>query len=112
MLGTNIVLKRVDNNPRRIQVHSIFPTIQCEGPYVGRSAIFIRLGGCNLQCKFCDTEFDDFHDKTIDEIISIIMSIKVNINLVVITGGEPLRQNICVLCDELNKHNFKLKYIS
>ena len=41
-------------------IQEIFLTIQGEGPMVGIPSIFIRLGGCNLACKFCDTEFESF----------------------------------------------------
>ena len=38
-----------------LEVHSIFKTIQGEGPFCGTPAVFIRLAGCNLQCPWCDT---------------------------------------------------------
>lgn len=85
----------------------IFPTIQGEGPYAGVPAVFIRLGGCNLACKFCDTEFDSFKKYPLAQIINEIAQLSKNESgeivrkLVVITGGEPLRQPITKLCEEL-----------
>lgn len=76
-------------------------TIQGEGPYAGHPATFIRLHGCNLRCTFCDTQFSNPDDPTIaaDDLVHIA---KVNgYKLVVITGGEPFRQNIFPLCLKL-----------
>ena len=40
-----------------LAVHSIFYTIQGEGPFAGETAVFVRLAGCNLQCPLCDTDY-------------------------------------------------------
>src|SRR6202012_6048960 len=45
------------NSDGTVDVHSIFKTIQGEGPYCGERALFIRLYGCNLRCPGCDTEY-------------------------------------------------------
>ncbi|MFZ5597250.1 MAG: 7-carboxy-7-deazaguanine synthase QueE [Bacillota bacterium] len=42
-------------------IREVFSSVQGEGPYIGRRQIFIRLGGCNLSCRYCDTE------KSVDE---------------------------------------------
>ena len=74
MHGKNKVAKRTDN-PQSLQVHEIFHTIQGEGPFSGRPAVFIRLSGCNLRCWFCDTEWDDDNDPFLspDEIMKQII---------------------------------------
>lgn len=112
------------NNPKRaaefgdgfvLKVQKIFKTLQGEGPNVGAPAIFIRLGGCNLACSFCDTEFEDFIEVELNEIISQISRLSLNdrgvksVNLVVITGGEPLRQQISPLCDRLIEDNYAVQ---
>jgi organic radical activating enzyme len=111
------------NNPKRysifgdgtvLQVKKIFKTIQGEGPYTGMPSIFLRLGGCNLNCNFCDTEFEDFQDMQTDKIISQINKLSGHNNykthhLVVITGGEPFRQPIELLCDKLISLNYKVQ---
>lgn len=89
-----------------LSVHSVFNTIQGEGPHVGRPAVFVRLAGCNLQCPFCDTEYTQGATTLgVEEIIDVIDDqAGENCNarpLVVITGGEPLRQNIAPLCSAL-----------
>lgn len=81
-------------------VHSIFPTLQGEGPYAGKPAIFIRLTGCNLQCPKCDTDYtSEALELTHDEIVTTIHNtidkqpgMEGTSGLFVITGGEPLRQ--------------------
>jgi len=40
-----------------LDFHSMFFTIQGEGPFAGHRSIFVRLAGCNLQCPGCDTEY-------------------------------------------------------
>lgn len=92
-----------------IQVHSIFHTIQGEGPYSGRRALFIRLAGCNLQCPGCDTDYTseriNFHPA--DLMTSVRNHTKGRKGLVVITGGEPFRQPIGPLVNALNIEGYK-----
>ena len=84
----------------KLDVHSIFPTIQGEGNLTGMPSVFIRLYGCNLQCTFCDTDYTSKNTKlSIDEIVSTCKGY--NYDHIVITGGEPFRQNILPLVEEL-----------
>ncbi len=110
MFGKNKPLPFQQNYNHHLDVVNIFKTIQGEGAYAGTPAIFIRLGGCNLKCSFCDTEFDSFKNLHIDNIIKQITALAANtIKLVVITGGEPLRQNIQELCELLLRADFKVQ---
>ena len=90
-----------------LQVRSIFATIQGEGPFSGRRATFIRLTGCNLRCFWCDTEWSDTGDArlSLDEIMGRVRNVNFaysNANpLVVITGGEPVRQPLGPLLNRL-----------
>jgi organic radical activating enzyme len=90
---------------------SPFLTIQGEGPYIGYPAIFIRLHGCHLRCVFCDTAFDDADDPTwtIYDLVGKITRICKLAKLVVITGGEPMRQNIKPLCQQLCGNGFRVQ---
>ena len=104
MFGTNPVMKQDFGDGQSLWVQEIFDTIQGEGPYTGHPAVFIRLAGCNLQCFFCDTDFtSSVWTPTIEEIVNHIHGINFNYprSLVVLTGGEPMRQNIIPLIKKL-----------
>ncbi len=102
MFGKNPKLKVEYGDGRILKVHKIFKTFQGEGPYVGYPSIFIRLSGCNLACSFCDTEFDSYQEMSVDSIMLEVNNISGQIKtLIVITGGEPFRQNISILCERL-----------
>lgn len=81
-----------------LELHSIFHTIQGEGPFTGHRAVFVRLAGCNLQCPMCDTDYTSGRTTaTPEEILSSVRRYQRD-GLVVITGGEPFRQDITKLC--------------
>jgi len=76
-------------------VVEIFPSIQGEGQHIGMPCVFIRLYGCNLACKWCDTpqaiataKDDTVKGMTAKEIVDMIDTWKPSV--VVLTGGEPL----------------------
>jgi len=99
-------LHRVDG---AIELHSVFPTIQGEGPFAGHAAIFLRLGGCNLQCPLCDTEYtNDVLLSTLETTLFCIAQ-HAHTQLVVITGGEPFRQNITPLVEALLRASHKVQ---
>lgn len=109
--GNNPILAPKITDGKSLDVQEIFATFQGEGIFTGFPAVFIRLGGCNLACKFCDTEFDSYQNLSLEKIILEIKKLSENNhkrthNLIVITGGEPLRQNIIPLCEELLKDGF------
>lgn len=109
MFGQNPIRKPEKGDGNVLQVQEIFPTVQGEGPRTGEPAVFIRLGGCNLACSFCDTEFESFSAMPIDEIVDAVEDYHdlEPRRLVVITGGEPLRQNIVPLCEMLLEEGFQ-----
>lgn len=106
----NINQQQPEKQDRRedgsVVVHSIFYTIQGEGPFAGDPAVFVRLAGCNLQCPACDTEYTSnrlrmnpdhvFREvcTQLREVVSWLPRFAFAGTLVVITGGEPFRQNI------------------
>lgn len=108
MFGTNKILKAENGDGSSLKVQEIFATFQGEGPFVGCPSVFVRLGGCNLACDFCDTEFDDFAEIALEKIVAKILELSQNkkYNLIVITGGEPLRQPISPLCQKLLDEGF------
>jgi 7-carboxy-7-deazaguanine synthase len=91
-LNMQPVEKQVAAEDGTMNVHSIFDTIQGEGPYVGTPCVFIRLAGCNLQCPMCDTDYTTGRRiMGVDAILDEVRSYRRG-GLVVITGGEPFRQ--------------------
>ena len=77
-----------------LKVNEIFNSIQGEGPYTGTPATFLRLSGCNLNCKFCDTNHEQKQELSINMVKNIISENmeKHRTQILVITGGEPLLQ--------------------
>lgn len=85
-----------------LAINSIFYTIQGEGPFAGSPAVFIRLAGCNLQCPMCDTEYVKRRIMSVDMIVDRYFDFAEKRQpIVVITGGEPFRQNISLLINRL-----------
>ena len=86
-----------------------FYTIQGEGFHQGRAACFIRLGGCDVGCVWCDVK--DSWDATAHpmmEINELVNLVKVTpAEIVVITGGEPLMHQLDVLTTELQRAGLK-----
>jgi 7-carboxy-7-deazaguanine synthase len=115
MFGKNPKRPPVNSDGRTLDVQQIFATIQGEGPNTGKPAVFLRLGGCNLACEFCDTEFESFKSRNTDDVIKEIKTLSFSTggirskDLVVITGGEPFRQNIEYLCERLLAERFKVQ---
>ncbi len=115
MRGKNPIRRPETGDGKTLSVQSVFPTLQGEGIYAGFPAVFIRLGGCNLACDFCDTEFESFAQESTDSLITRVKSLAVDVSgkrlrdLVVITGGEPLRQPIEYLCEALIEMGFKVQ---
>src|SRR5258708_28386090 len=76
----------------RLHINEIFYSIQGESTHAGRPCVFVRLTGCNLRCKWCDTEyaFYEGHRMSISEVTEKIRGYRCD--LVEVTGGEPLLQ--------------------
>ncbi len=107
MHGTNPIRQPIQGDSTHLDIQEIFPTLQGEGPHAGKPAVFIRLGGCNLACDFCDTEFESFTSQPLASILQSVHRHSQNTEntrthpLIVLTGGEPLRQPIAPLCEAL-----------
>lgn len=105
MINLQLAEKRVETDGS-VDVQEIFPTVQGEGPFAGRPAVFLRLAGCNLQCPACDTDYTSrralFPLKTLESILVSELVQQANrwpkigyrssFMVLVITGGEPFRQ--------------------
>jgi 7-carboxy-7-deazaguanine synthase len=86
-----------------------FYTIQGEGFHSGKPAYFMRVGGCDVGCSWCDVKeswnADLWPVTSTDEII--IRVAKNPSKAVVVTGGEPMMYNLDYFCREIKKHGFK-----
>jgi 7-carboxy-7-deazaguanine synthase len=76
-----------------LQVNEIFLSIQGESSFSGLPCIFIRLAGCNLKCEWCDTPYhnENVQEMSFSEILACLKEF-IDIDLVEVTGGEPLLQ--------------------
>lgn len=100
-----------------LPVMEAFYTLQGEGYHQGKAAYFIRLGGCDVGCVWCDVKESwdaNAHPvKTIDEIVgeakknASITGESRKGTLAVITGGEPLLHDLTQLTNELHNAGFE-----
>lgn len=93
------------NKTLTLPVMESFYTLQGEGYHQGRAAYFIRLGGCDVGCFWCDVKDSwdaDRHPKfSIDTLVNEVKQTPTEI--VVITGGEPLMHNLTELTGALQQ---------
>lgn len=87
------------------KVNETFYSLKGEGEWTGAAMFFIRLSGCNLHCSFCDTNYEEFVVRSVDELVD--MALQHPARKVVITGGEPLMQDTQPLVVALRKEGFK-----
>ena len=99
-----------EENGRLLPIMEEFYSLQGEGYHVGKPAYFIRVGGCDVGCFFCDVKesWDAFRHPLVDsnEVIERIVSNPSK--AVVVTGGEPLRYNMDYLCRLLHQEGVLL----
>ena len=84
----------------------IFHSTQGEGFHVGMPHVFVRFGNCNLRCEWCDTDFLQFEEMEIDEIVEKVLSY--NCDRVIFTGGEPAMQDLSTIGKRLKQHDITL----
>ena len=93
----------------QLPVMEHFYTIQGEGFHQGKAAYFVRLGGCDVGCTWCDVTESWRAEKhpfwTVDAIVTEVK--KSGAKLCVITGGEPLMHNLTELTKALRQNNIK-----
>lgn len=89
------------------KIKEIFTSIQGEGPYIGQKHIFVRFCKCNLNCAFCDTDFniETALGYNIDELFNKLN--KIDCEVISFTGGEPLI-DVEFLIEFLKKYKSKL----
>jgi organic radical activating enzyme len=105
-LNTNITTSNLVELP----IMEAFYTLQGEGKHVGRPAYFIRLGGCDVGCHWCDVKESwdaDLHENQSCEHI-VEGAILHPSRFAVITGGEPVMYQLDELCAALIEKKFEL----
>lgn len=86
-----------------------FYTIQGEGYHTGTAAYFIRLGGCDVGCHWCDVkESWEVLKHPLTDVVDIVDIVSSKAELVVITGGEPLMWNLDVLTTALKEKGLQV----
>ncbi|NBS17057.1 MAG: 7-carboxy-7-deazaguanine synthase QueE [Gammaproteobacteria bacterium] len=83
--------------PHSLRITEIFHSLQGESRTVGLPTVFVRLTGCPLRCRWCDTAyaFKGGERMTLEEILDKVASY--NTPRVCVTGGEPLAQSDCLI---------------
>jgi 7-carboxy-7-deazaguanine synthase len=76
----------------KLTVSEIYASIQGESSYTGFPCVFVRLTGCPLRCRWCDTvhAFKGGKETTVDDVLEQVLAHKIQV--VELTGGEPLAQ--------------------
>ncbi|HEB5631493.1 TPA: 7-carboxy-7-deazaguanine synthase QueE [Mannheimia haemolytica] len=94
------------SNPR-FPIFEIFESLQGEGFNTGMPAIFVRFGKCNLTCPWCDTNYNQFEQWTLSDILAKVRSYSAK--NVIITGGEPtIQPNLSLLLEQFKKEGYFL----
>ncbi len=103
------MIQNKNTETKKLPVMEHFYTLQGEGYHQGRAAYFIRLGGCDVGCVWCDVKDSwDAEKHPQLNIADLILNIeKTPAKLVVITGGEPLMHNLNELTDALQQAGLK-----
>ncbi len=101
--------KDLFENGQKLPLIDEFYTVQGEAFHTGRAAYFIRIGGCDIGCRWCDTKiswsFDVHRLASVDEIVSNVL--KCNADTIVVTGGEPTLYELAPLCEAMQKNQIQ-----
>ena len=95
-----------------MRVNTIYPAIQGEGVLTGTPMILIRLQGCNLRCSWCDTketwDAGGGREKSVASIIKVVKDLTEGQKWILLTGGEPLEQDVIPLTKALRGAGYKI----
>jgi 7-carboxy-7-deazaguanine synthase len=97
------------SSTEKVTITEIYASIQGESCYAGRPCVFVRLTGCPLRCKWCDTVygFTGGDQITVEEVLEKVKSF--GLPLVELTGGEPLAQKTCApLAKQLIEQDYEV----
>lgn len=90
------------------------PTVQGEGPDAGTPAYFVRFGGCDFRCLWCDSMYAvdpavvkaEARRLSPAEIVAELKGLAAGPRLVVLTGGNPAMFDLALLVRELHEHDY------
>jgi 7-carboxy-7-deazaguanine synthase len=74
------------------KIVEIFHSVQGEGVHAGVPHVFIRFGKCNLQCEWCDTDFETYEEVSAVDILAEV--VKYPCKRIILTGGEPMLNDL------------------
>ena len=101
--------KKLVEKGQMLPLMEAFYTIQGEGFHTGKAAYFIRIGGCDVGCHWCDVKESwnaDLHPPTATT--TIVADAKSYSDTIVVTGGEPLMWDMEYLTKNLKKEGLKI----
>lgn len=110
-------MSMITNSQKKMPIMEIFgPTVQGEGMVIGRKTMFVRTGGCDYSCAWCDSAFTWNGEQkstmmTVDEVFNKLKELgKHNFNHVTISGGNPalIGEPMQGLINNLHAHNIKV----
>lgn len=111
MFGGNPARAQEVGDGTALWIQEVFYTLQGEGPFAGETSVFVRTGGCNIRCFWCDTDFESSTWRP--ELPALLAEIEVrrpaHCDLIVLTGGEPFRQNIAPLVEQLLRQGLRVQ---
>ena len=104
-MTTNDLLKKGEVLPLMEEFYSI----QGEGYHTGKASYFIRIGGCDVGCHWCDVK-ESWNEKLhpVTKTNSIVAKAKKHANTVIITGGEPLMWDMTYITTKFQKENIQV----
>ena len=103
------MISDIYDNGKQLPVMEEFYTLQGEGFHTGTAAYFLRIGGCDIGCNWCDSKASwsfGLHPLiNVDEIVARVLDFPGR--AVVVTGGEPTLYPLSYLCDKLHQAGIK-----
>ncbi|MCK5536904.1 MAG: 7-carboxy-7-deazaguanine synthase QueE [Bacteroidales bacterium] len=96
-------------NGKKLPLVEEFYTLQGEGYHMGKAAYFIRIGGCDIGCRWCDTKISwNANIHPLADVDTLVDKIKgYPAKSVVVTGGEPTTYNLNYLCNKLKNEKIE-----
>lgn len=100
------IMKDMFDQGRKLPLIQEFYTIQGEAYHTGKAAYFIRIGGCDIGCSWCDTKisWNAKHHPLAETDTIIQNAAKSPAKAIVVTGGEPFSYDLSYLCNEAKKN--------